>query len=138
MEVVTTSTSPLEDQPLKNAIRNGRLQESIRRFRCSFLQSGREKLFNVLPAQELARVMQEEVELWRDRLYAPLVVLRLFVEQVLHTDHACQDAVVSICQRAGGAGRGASELVHRAVLQRTPKVTVGSDGAAGQACGRAA
>jgi hypothetical protein len=94
MEVVTTSTSPLEDQPLKNAIRNGRLQESIRRFRCSFLQSGREKLFNVLPAQELMRVVQEEVERWRDRLYAPLVVLRLFVEQVLHAEHACQDAVV--------------------------------------------
>lgn len=70
------------------------MQESIRRFRCSFLQSGRETLFNVLPAQELMRVVQEEVELWRDRLYAPLVVLRLFVEQVLHAEHACQDVVV--------------------------------------------
>jgi len=79
---------------LKNVIRNGRVQESIRRFRCSFLQSGREKLFNVLPAQELARAVQEEVGVWRDRLYAPLVALRLFVEQVLHTDHACQDVVV--------------------------------------------
>jgi hypothetical protein len=89
-----TSTSPLEDQPLKNAIRNGRLQESIKRLRCSFLQSGREKLFNVLPTQELARAMQDEVGVWRDRLYAPLVVLRLFVEQVLHAEHACQDVVV--------------------------------------------
>jgi len=79
---------------LKNVIRNGRVQESIRRFRCSFLQSGREKLFNVLPAQELARAVQEEVGVWRDRRYAPLVALRLFVEQVLHTDHACQDVVV--------------------------------------------
>ena len=79
---------------MKNAIRNRRLQESIRRFRCSFLQSGREKLFNVLPAQELMRVVQEEAGVWRDRLYAPLVVLRLFVEQVLHAEHACQDAVV--------------------------------------------
>ncbi len=70
------------------------MQESIQRFRCSFLQSGREKLFNVLPAQELARAVQEEVGVWRDRLYAPLVALRLFVEQVLHTDHACQDVVV--------------------------------------------
>ena len=79
---------------MKNVIRNGRVQESIRRFRCSFLQSGREKLFNVLPAQELARAVQEEVGVWRDRRYAPLVALRLFVEQVLHTDHACQDVVV--------------------------------------------
>ena len=79
---------------MKNVIRNGRVQESIRRFRCSFLQSGREKLFNVLPAQELAHAVQEEVGVWRDRRYAPLVALRLFVEQVLHTDHACQDVVV--------------------------------------------
>jgi len=50
-------------------------------------------LFNVLPAQELARAVQEEVGVWRDRRYAPLVALRLFVEQVLHTDHACQDVV---------------------------------------------
>ena len=78
---------------MKNVIRNGRVQESIRRFRCSFLQSGREKLFNVLLAQELARAVQEEVGVWRDRRYAPLVALRLFVEQVLHTDHACQDVV---------------------------------------------
>ena len=70
------------------------MQESIKRFRCSFLQSGREKLFNVLPAQELARAVQEEVGVWRHRRYAPLVALRLFVEQVLHTDHACQDVVV--------------------------------------------
>ena len=79
---------------MKNAIRNKRVQESIRRFRCSFLQAGREKLFNVLPAQEMARAVQEEVEVWRDRLYSPLVALRLFVEQVLHADHACQDVVV--------------------------------------------
>ena len=79
---------------MKNAIRNKRAQESIRRFRCGFLQSGREKLFNVLPAQELARAVHEEVGVWRDRLYSPLVALRLFVEQVLHADPACQDVVV--------------------------------------------
>ncbi len=83
------------------------MQESIQRFRCSFLQSGREKLFNVLPAQELARAVQEEVGVWRDRLYAPLVALRLFVEQVLHADHACQDVVV----------RYASERVARGEAQ---------------------
>ena len=79
---------------MKNAIRNRRVQESIQRFRCSFLQSGRAKLFNVLPAQELVRAVQEEVGVWRDRLYSPLIALRLFVEQVLHADHACQDVVV--------------------------------------------
>jgi len=79
---------------LKNAIRNRRVQESIERFRCGFLQSGRGNLFNVLPARELAGAVEEEVGVWRDRLYSPLVTLRLFVEQVLHADHACQDVVV--------------------------------------------
>ena len=79
---------------MKNVIRNERVQESIRRFRCRFSQSGRDKLFNVLPAQELARAVQEEVGVWRDRRYAPLAALRLFVEQVLHTDHVRQDVVV--------------------------------------------
>ena len=70
------------------------MRESIERLRCGFLQSGREMLFNVLPAQELERAVEDEVGRWRDRLYSPLVTLRLFVEQVLHTDHACQDVVV--------------------------------------------
>ena len=93
MEVSRLHSYPLEDQPLKHAIRNRRVRESIERFRCSFLQSGREKLFNVLPARDLARAVEDEVDVWRDRLYSPLVTLRLFVEQVLHADHACQDVV---------------------------------------------
>jgi hypothetical protein len=69
------------------------MQESIKRFRSGFLQSGCGKLFNVLQGRELTRAVQEEVGVWRDRLYPPLVALRLFVEQMLHTDHACQDVV---------------------------------------------
>jgi Transposase DDE domain len=94
MEVSRLHCYPLEDQPLKNRIRNTRMQESIERFRCSFLQTGREKLFNVLPARDLACAVEEEVDVWRNRLYSPLVTLRLFVEQMLHADHACQDVVV--------------------------------------------
>ena len=95
---------------MKNVIRNGRVQESIRRFRCSFLQSGREKLFNVLPVQELARAVQEEVGVWRDRRYAPLVALRLFVEQVLHTDHACQDVVIRYASERVAQGEAQGSL----------------------------
>lgn len=95
---------------MKNVIRNGRVQESIRRFRCSFLQSGRENLFNVLPAQELTRAVQEEVGVWRDRRYGPLVALRLFVEQVLHTDHACQDVVVRYASERVAQGEAQGSL----------------------------
>jgi hypothetical protein len=56
------------------------VRESIERFRSGFLQSGREKLFNVLPVQDLTRAVEEEVKAWRNRLYSPLITLRLFVE----------------------------------------------------------
>ena len=72
---------------MKNAIRNRRVRESIERFRCGFLQSDREKLFNVLPVRDLARAVEEEVGAWRNRLYSPLVTLRLFVEPALHIRH---------------------------------------------------
>ncbi len=123
---------------MRNANRKERMQESIKRIRSGFLQGGREKLFNVLPAQELARAVQEAVGVWRDRLYAPLVALRWFVEQVLHTDHACQDVVVRYAGQAGGAGRGTGEPVERAVLQSLSEVAVGAGGATGQDGGRAA
>jgi hypothetical protein len=86
---------------LAHFTRNKRFQESIQRFRSNFLQEHREKLFNALPAKELERVVSEEVRGWRDRLYAPLVTLRLFIEQVLHADPACQNVVVRYaCERA--------------------------------------
>ena len=79
---------------MRNANRNGRLRESIKRFRSGFLQEGSGQLFNALPAAEVAAVVREEVRGWRERLYGPMVALRLFVEQVLHADRACQDVVV--------------------------------------------
>ena len=54
-----------------------------------------EEAFNALPKQELERAIHEEVGQWRERLYGPLVALRLFVEQVLHSDLACQDVASS-------------------------------------------
>ena len=80
------------------------MRESIKPFRSGFFQEGSGKLFNALLAAEMTGVVREEVRGWLERLYAPVVVLRLFVEQVLHADHACQDVVVKICERACGAG----------------------------------
>jgi hypothetical protein len=87
-----------------------RIQESIRRFRSGFLQAGRERLFNALPRQELERAVQEEVGSWRERVYGPVVALRLFVEQVLHADHACQDVVVRYASERVAQGQGQISL----------------------------
>ena len=110
MEFAKTSSFPMEDQPLKHAIRNVRVQESIRRFRSGFLQGGNDKLFNALPKPELERVIDEEVGRWRERLYGPLVALRLFVEQVLHADHACQDVVVRYASERVAQGEALASL----------------------------
>jgi Transposase DDE domain len=77
-----------------HATSKGRIERLVSRFRCGFLQESREKLFDALPAAELERAVLEEVGSWRERLYSPLVTLRLFIEQVLHVDPACQDVVV--------------------------------------------
>ena len=95
---------------MKHATKNWRVQESIRRFRCGFLQEGREKLFNALPAGELERALHEEVSCWRERFYAPLLALRLFVEQVLHADHACQDVVVRYASERAAQGEAEVSL----------------------------
>ena len=95
---------------MKHATKNWRVQESIRRFRCGFLQEGRKKLFNALPAGELERALHEEVSCWRERFYAPLLALRLFVEQVLHADHACQDVVVRYASERAAQGEAEVSL----------------------------
>jgi hypothetical protein len=77
-----------------HATSKGRIRTLVSRFRCGFLQESREKFFDSLPAAELERAVVEEVGRWRERLYSPLITLRLFIEQVLHTDPACQDVVV--------------------------------------------
>src|SRR3972149_3930797 len=41
---------------------------------------------------------------------APLVALRLFVEQVLHTDHACQDVVLRYASERGAQGEAQVSL----------------------------
>lgn len=47
----------------------------------------------VLPAEVLARAVQEEVGAYRHRVYPPLTTLGLFIGQALSPDGACQDAV---------------------------------------------
>lgn len=61
---------------MRNANRNERVRESIMRFQSGYLQESSGKLFNALPAPEVARAVRE---------------------QVLRADRACQDVVVRYC-----------------------------------------
>ena len=70
-----------------------RLSAEVRRFRARFAQGVGAKLGEVIPAGLLMQWVVEEVGRWRNRLYGPLITLKLFLEQVLSADQSCQDAV---------------------------------------------
>jgi hypothetical protein len=46
-----------------------------------------------MPAEDLRRLVQKHGGAYRDRVYAPLRTLELFIGQALSADEACQDAV---------------------------------------------
>lgn len=50
-------------------------------------------LDELLPAETVSRMVEEEVGYHRERIYPPLTTLGLFIGQALSPDGACQDAV---------------------------------------------
>lgn len=80
-----------------------RIGQQVKQFAAQFLQSGTQLLGAIVPLAELAQWVREEAPKHRDREYAPLRTLMLFIEQVLGADHSCQDAVA----------RGASQQLGR-------------------------
>lgn len=69
------------------------LAAEVRRFRTRFAQAVGTTLDEVIPAGLLKQWVVEEGGRWRNRIYGPLVTLKLFLEQVLSADQSCQDAV---------------------------------------------
>jgi hypothetical protein len=69
------------------------LAAEVRRFRTRFAQAVGTTLGEVIPAGLLKQWVVEEGGRWRNRIYGPLVTLKLFLEQVLSADQSCQDAV---------------------------------------------
>ena len=77
--------------------RSNKREENLRceaiKLRHQFAQGGQGVFSDVLSAEKVAAVIAEECGDYRERLYPPLVTLRLFIGQVLSEDHACQDVV---------------------------------------------
>ena len=81
-----------------------RMGQQLKQFAAQFLQSGSQVLGSIIPLAELEQWVREEAPKHRNSQYAPLRTLLLFIEQVLGSDHSCQDAVA----------RGASQkLTHK-------------------------
>lgn len=76
-----------------NTINVMALGEQVRRFRARFVQGASGALSQLLPQAELETCVRHYAGSYRNRIYAPLVTLGLFVDQVMSADHSCQDAV---------------------------------------------
>lgn len=87
-----------------------RLLEEVRRFRARFAHSVGTWLGDVIPKEGLLKAVLEEGRSYRDRIYSPFVMLSLFIEQVLGTDHSCQDAVARSLSRRVSLGQAPSSL----------------------------
>lgn len=70
-----------------------RLRRGAVRLRHQFAHSGNGVFAEVFSTEEIAQLAMAELPKGRDRHYSPLSTLRLFIEQVLSEDQACQDVV---------------------------------------------
>ena len=64
----------------------------------------------VLPADVLRTVIEEEAGAYRERVYPPMTTLGLFIGQALSADGACQDAVARHLSERTARGEGAVSL----------------------------
>ena len=70
-----------------------RFRQQAMMLKQQFLQSDTGIFNQAIGNQEIATIMSELETPHRERIYPPLDTLRLFVDQVLSADRACQDVV---------------------------------------------
>jgi hypothetical protein len=85
---------------------HGRFREQARFLRRQFLQDGDLPFTDVLSESTVAQALKALSIVWLDRIYSPLVTLRVFLSQVLSADHSCRAAVARLI--AHRASRGLS------------------------------
>lgn len=69
------------------------IKHHMQLLRQQFAQFEIDPVAEALGASEMAQILSDEIGCYRERVYPPMVTLRLFIDQVLSADHACQDAV---------------------------------------------
>ena len=63
------------------------------RLRQQFALLGQDTFCKALGSDQVEQILRDEVGSYRERIYPPMVTLRLFIDQILSPDAACQDAV---------------------------------------------
>jgi hypothetical protein len=74
----------------------GHLRQQVASLRQEFLQEGQLPFADVLSSACLAGALAEIKARWNDRIYTPLVTLRVFLGQVLNADQSCRAAVARL------------------------------------------
>ena len=95
----------------------------------AFQQGDAAAFGRVLGDREVALVVSELVEPYRERIYPPLDTLRLFVGQVLSADRACQDVVSRRLSERIAQGQSGSALntgSYCDARQRLPVARIGA------------
>lgn len=101
-----------------------RLRRQCEEFRREFAQQGSGGWAQVLPKAEIEQLMMAEVGAYRERIYAPLTTLRLFVGQVLASDRACQDVVGRRLSERVAAGMAECSLNTRSYCMARQRLPV--------------
>src|SRR4051812_17140006 len=94
MEVGNDSITGKEVTAMRHA-RQGSLHDQVGFLRRQFLQDGDLPFTDVLTEEVIAGALAA-VTGWLDRIFSPLVTLRVFLGQVLSADHSCRAAVARL------------------------------------------
>src|SRR5215813_9663009 len=73
----------------------GAFRDQVNFLRRQFLQDGDLPFTDVLTEEVIAQALTA-VTGWLDRIFSPLVTLRVFLGQVLSSDHSCRSAVARL------------------------------------------
>jgi len=73
-----------------------RISHQINTLRRRFAQTEGLPFNDILSAESIRNIMDEEVDSYRDRIFSPLITLSAFLSQVLSPDHSCQNAVALV------------------------------------------
>ncbi|MEA3282236.1 MAG: IS4 family transposase [Euryarchaeota archaeon] len=73
-----------------------RISYQIIALRLCFAQIDGLPFSDILSAETIRNIMDEEVGSYRDRIYSPLITLSAFLSQVLSSDHSCRNAVAKV------------------------------------------
>src|SRR4051794_11453069 len=83
---------------------NRLLTHQVDALRRQFLQEAGLPFADVLNADCLHEALREVKAAWKDRIYAPLVTLWVFLGQVLNADQSCRAAVARLIAHRAALG----------------------------------